>query len=122
MVPISLACGYWRRMNTPQLKEIVMNHIRGAHPRGRLAVALAALAGALLAFGIASPPAFAFPLPPSGGPAVRPAPAHHVIVSGGMPGWQIALIATGAAVVAAVMAVLLDRAWAARRNIARLAT
>jgi LPS O-antigen subunit length determinant protein (WzzB/FepE family) len=35
-----------------------------------------------------------------------------------MPGWQIALIAAGVAVVAAVLAVLADRAWAARRHVA----
>jgi hypothetical protein len=33
-----------------------------------------------------------------------------------MPGWQIILIAAGAALAAAVAAVLLDRAWAARRS------
>ena len=42
------------------------------------------------------------------------------IPGGGMPGWQITLIAVGAALVAAVLAVLLDRAWAARK--AHLAT
>jgi hypothetical protein len=34
-----------------------------------------------------------------------------------MPGWQITLIATGAAVIVAVVAVLLDRTRAARRGI-----
>jgi LPS O-antigen subunit length determinant protein (WzzB/FepE family) len=34
-----------------------------------------------------------------------------------MPGWQIALIAAGAALLAAVVAVLADRAWAARRQV-----
>jgi hypothetical protein len=33
-----------------------------------------------------------------------------------MPGWQITLIAIGAALAAAVVAVLLDRARAARRH------
>jgi hypothetical protein len=33
-----------------------------------------------------------------------------------MPGWQIALIAVGAALFAASAAVVLDRAWAARRR------
>jgi hypothetical protein len=33
-----------------------------------------------------------------------------------MPGWQIVLIAVGAALVAATVAVLLDRARAGRRN------
>ena len=39
----------------------------------------------------------------------------HTIVVGGMPGWQIALIAAAAALAAAAVAVLLDRAWAARK-------
>jgi hypothetical protein len=39
----------------------------------------------------------------------------RVIAEGGMPGWQIALIALAAALVAAVVAVLLDRARAARK-------
>jgi hypothetical protein len=37
-------------------------------------------------------------------------------VVGGTPGWQIALIAIGAALLAATAAVLLDRARSARRN------
>jgi hypothetical protein len=41
----------------------------------------------------------------------------HTVVSGGMPGWQITLIAAAAALLAAVLAVLLDRAWATRRRI-----
>jgi hypothetical protein len=40
----------------------------------------------------------------------------HTVIIGGMPGWQIALIAVAAAVVAAAAAVLLDRARAARRH------
>ena len=42
-------------------------------------------------------------------------PETHTILVGGMPGWQIGLIAAGAAVAAAVVAVLLDRARAARK-------
>ena len=38
------------------------------------------------------------------------------MVVGGMPGWQIALIAIGAALLAATAAVLADRAWATRRR------
>jgi hypothetical protein len=38
------------------------------------------------------------------------------VVAGGMPGWQIALIAIAAAAVAAAAAVILDRARAARRH------
>jgi hypothetical protein len=37
------------------------------------------------------------------------------VVAGGMAGWQITVIAIGAALVAATAAVFLDRALAARR-------
>jgi hypothetical protein len=40
----------------------------------------------------------------------------HTVVVGGMPGWQIALIAVGAALVGAIIAVLADRARTARRS------
>jgi len=43
------------------------------------------------------------------------APASAVVPAGGMPAWQITLIALGAALVAATAAVLLDRAHTARR-------
>ena len=42
-------------------------------------------------------------------------PAVHTVIVGGMPGWQIAAIAIVAALVAAVVAVLLDRSRAVRR-------
>jgi hypothetical protein len=42
-------------------------------------------------------------------PTPTPVRVHTVIVSG-MAGWQIALIAVGAALVVATIAVLLDRA------------
>jgi hypothetical protein len=42
-------------------------------------------------------------------------PAIPVVTAGGMPGWQITLIAVGAALVAAAIAVLLDRARRARQ-------
>jgi hypothetical protein len=45
----------------------------------------------------------------------------HTVVGGGMPGWQIALIAIGAALFAAAAAVLFDRIWAARRKQLRTA-
>jgi hypothetical protein len=78
---------------------------------------LAALAGIVLALA-ATPAAFASlpPLPP-GWNKHPPLPAHtHVAVIGGMPGWQITLIAVGAALLTAAIAVLLDRARAARRR------
>jgi hypothetical protein len=49
---------------------------------------------------------------PNDGPAQAPA---GVVTAGGMPGWQITLIALGAALVAAIAAVRLDRTRAARR-------
>jgi hypothetical protein len=96
--------------------------VNGIRRIRRLAGVLAGLAGALLAFG--ATPAFAtVPVPGPGGPAantptpVVPAATHTVtLVTGGMPGWQITLIAIGAALLAATVAVLLDRARATRRN------
>ena len=40
-----------------------------------------------------------------------------LITAGGMPGWQITLIAVGAALAGAAVAVLLDRALTARKTI-----
>jgi hypothetical protein len=45
-----------------------------------------------------------------------PIPAHAV-TTGGMPGWQIALIAAAAAMLAAALAVTVDRRRAARRRV-----
>jgi hypothetical protein len=90
-----------------------------ARPR-RLAAALAAVTCALLASAIV-PAASAqelMPEPPTGAPpAPVPAPAAPVVTVGGMPGWQIILIAVGAALVTAVAAVFLDRVLAARRSV-----
>jgi hypothetical protein len=79
---------------------------------------LATLGGALLALAAAAPAALASLPPPDPGPAgVVPAPVVGTVVAGGMPGWQIALIAAGAALIAAVAAVMADRARAARRHV-----
>jgi hypothetical protein len=108
-----------------------MNHIR------RIVAALATAVGALLTLIATSPAALAIRVPPPGGydgtvQAPHLAPGHilhqpvheipspipvHTIVTGGMPGWQITLIAVAAAVVAAALAVILDRARAARRHL-----
>jgi len=102
----------------------------------RLIAALAGLACGWLGLAIAAPAAFALPVPPSGGGSAGvtlppdppgwnkhpPLPVQvHTVVMGGMPGWQIALIAIGAALFAATAAVLLDRAWTARRRLATAA-
>jgi hypothetical protein len=92
-----------------------MNPIR--HIR-RIACVLAGLAAGLLACSTA--PAFAMEVPASGGGGPAVAQPHlapvHTVLAGGMPGWQIALIAIAAALLTAAAAVLLDRAWTARRN------
>jgi hypothetical protein len=67
-----------------------------------------------------SPGPAGFLTPESAGvvlPRPEPLPVQvHTVVVGGMPGWQIALIALGAALSAAIAAVLADRMWAARRK------
>jgi hypothetical protein len=94
-----------------------MNRTRPFRPIRRLARILAALASALLAATAAAPAAFALPVPPvGGGDGTVQQPPVQTVVAGGMPGWQIALIAVAAAVVAAAIAVLVDRARAARRH------
>jgi hypothetical protein len=107
------------------------------NPIRRLTAALAGLAGALLAFAAAAPAALAgaFPPSPRGWDKHPPAPPGRwteavmgpnragyppisdvrTVVTGGMPGWQIALIAIGAALLAATVAVLLDRTRAAAK-------
>ena len=86
-----------------------MNHLR------RIFAAVATLAGAVLALTTA-PAAFAHPLPPADCCTSGTAAGVTLITGGGMPGWQITLIAVGAALAAAAMAILLDRAWAARKT------
>ena len=49
------------------------------------------------------------------GHSIGPVHQVHTVVIGGMPGWQIALIAIGAALFAAIAAVLMDRAQMARK-------
>ena len=96
-----------------------MNPIRTVR---RAACTLTGLAAALAAAVAPAPAAFAAtrPYPPPGPPAeiIRIGPAAHTFhgVTGDMTGWQITLIAVGAAIVGAVVGVLLDRARAARRH------
>jgi hypothetical protein len=112
-------------------KETVMNPIRRIR---RIAAVLASLAAGLAAFatpafasvphpGAGYTPVFARPVPPPGTEfkpsAPVPAPVRtvtHTFILGGMPGWQIALIAVGAALLAAAVAVLAYRALATRRK------
>ena len=95
-----------------------MNPIR--HIRRSVGVVVGLAATLLVALG--ATPAFATLPVPGGnfGPAAGvPAQVQvRTIVAGGMPGWQIALIAVGAALLAAAVAVFADRALAARRQTA----
>ena len=87
----------------------------------RLIAILAAGAGALLALAAASPALAATARVPVYGPPAAVAPAQvpaqvHTVIVAGMAGWQITLIALAAALAAATVAVLLDRARTARRS------
>lgn len=84
----------------------------------RIAGLLTALGAVLVTFASTGTAAMATtnaPMP-SGGAVYEPYPPPSVVVVGGMPGWQIALIAVGAALVAGAIAVLAYRAWTARRQ------
>jgi hypothetical protein len=98
---------------------------QGTHPRTaalkagtrlrRLAVALASAA--------TIPAAFARDVPPAGtayelgrfGPF--PATTSHPATTGGMPGWQITLIALGATLAAVAVTIVLTRTRAAHRAV-----
>jgi hypothetical protein len=92
---------------------------RAAGRLRRITAALAVVAGGVLGWAAAVPAASAsiIPVPPDGpyGPAA--APAVRVITVGGMPGWQITLIAIAAALAAATAAVFLDRVRTSRRSV-----
>jgi hypothetical protein len=87
--------------------------VDGARVR-RLARVLAAVTCGLLAPAAFVPAAFAMTAPGSGaGGSTRY--TNTVIIAGGMAGWQITLIALGAALLAAAGTLLLERVRAARR-------
>ena len=119
----------WAAIAGPILnkQEAIMSaHLprRGPHPRAaagyaaarlrRLAAALAAVTCTLLASAAIMPAAWAaVNYIPNDSPGQ--ASTDAVVTAGGMPGWQITLIALGSALVAAAVAVLLDRTRTARR-------
>ena len=79
---------------------------------------LTGLVGALLAFG-AAPAALAaasLPLPPPDTIGSTAPVQIRTVVTGGMPGWQITLIAIGAALFAAAATMLAGRVRLARRR------
>ena len=87
----------------------------------RLGIVLASLA--VVAVGFASGASASTAMIPGGGGSGAPAPdpgpvtVVHTVVVGGMPGWQIALIAVVAALVTACAAVLVERTRIARRPV-----
>ena len=88
----------------------------------RITTVLAVAIGGVLAWAAAVPAASAAIIPVPGDGPYGPAPAAkggtvQVITAGGMPGWQITLIAVAAALAAATAAIFLDRARASRRTI-----
>jgi hypothetical protein len=93
---------------------------RRAGPRSRrLAAATVTVTWALLASAVIVPAAWAENVIPPGGEVLPARPVH--VISGGMASWQVTLIALGAALVAAALAVRLDRALAARGHAQRRA-
>jgi hypothetical protein len=83
---------------------------------GRLATVLAAVIAGLLASVGAAAAAFAQPRP-IGDETTPVTPAIvRVLTTGGMAGWQITLIAVGAALAAAAAAVFVERKLANRRS------
>ena len=83
----------------------------------RCLAGLTSRVGVLLAYGVAVPAALVTGRPePPGWNKHPPLPARsHPVVTGGMPGWQITLIA--AALLSAVLAVIVYRMRAARRRV-----
>jgi hypothetical protein len=79
----------------------------------RILGVLAGMAGALAGILATGSAALAYDVPANGG-ATGPAPP--VLANGGMAGWQITLIALGAALLASVIAVVADRSWLARHR------
>jgi hypothetical protein len=95
-----------------------MNHIRRIPQLARF---LSALAIAMLGLVVSAPAAFAMRIRATGGfPSGALTGPHptvtHSVVASGMPGWQIAVIVAVVAVLAATIAIDVDRARAAHRT------
>jgi hypothetical protein len=102
-----------------------MIRIRLSRRIRKVTAGIAVLALTWLGLAAAAPAAFAETVmfPADGGRGGAPAGSGattvtRTVVVGGMPGWQIALIAAGAALIAAGLAVLADRARSAHRRTA----
>jgi hypothetical protein len=82
----------------------------------RLAAIVAVAVSALLALATAAPVMAATRSVPHYGQPVAPPAQVRIVTAGGMPGWQITLIAAAAAILAAIVAVAADRVITARRH------
>ena len=108
-----------RQSATHELKEIEMSHI---HRYGHVVRVLVVFASTLLGLAVSAPVAFAMRVQDSGG-SPTPLPngkdptytLPHTVVTGGMPGWQLAVIVAGAALLAAMIAVVARRVRTAHR-------
>jgi hypothetical protein len=92
---------------------------RTAQRTARRLACLAAMAAALTggAAALLAAPASATLVPPPGRGDTGPSTVTvHTVTVGGTPGWQIALLAIGAAALAAIIAVLAGRMRSARRR------
>ena len=110
-----------------------MKHV---HFVRRTASVVLAICSSLLTFALFAPSAFALmtgfrsyangrvPSPAGALPAVSQEglTVVHTVVTGGMAGWLITLIAVGAALLVAAVAVFMDRARAAHRRLTVSAT
>jgi ABC-type Na+ efflux pump permease subunit len=85
----------------------------------RTRTAACLLAGLASIWAATALPAFAMPAPPlnAGFTSTSALPVVYTVMADGMPGWQITVIAVGAAVAAAFIAVLIDRTRTARRRV-----
>jgi hypothetical protein len=82
-----------------------------------------AAAGSLLSILLLAPSAFGLIARPVGDGSVSSVAAHpapltaHIVSAGGWAGWEVVLIASGAALLAATVAVFMDRARSAHRGL-----
>jgi hypothetical protein len=93
-----------------------MSIIKGLRRLGVLLTSLGVIAVALAGTAQASTAMIPRPGPPDAGSGTAGVIVVRTVV-GGMPGWQIAVIVVVAALIAAVAAVLFDRAREARRRL-----
>ena len=98
-----------------------MSTIKNLSRLGAVLASLAIIAVSLASSASASTSMFPEPGSDGGTGPVTPAPVTevHTVIVGGMPGWQIALIAVVAALFTAIAAVLVERSRTARRRAPR---